>query len=100
ALAQSDQVGADYWKRWQSIAELFAAGNNKHDAGDIVERALKPDGVRPLIVVDLSQVPHGITRSVWDDKIKPLLIDTFLYEINQRAEWAYQQGKSLNTLVV
>ena len=53
-----------------------------------------------MVVVDLSQRPRDIAQSVWDDKIKPLLIDRFLDALIREAEGAYQGEKSLNTLVV
>ncbi|MDI6768657.1 MAG: zonular occludens toxin domain-containing protein [Anaerolineales bacterium] len=51
-------------------------------------------------MVDLSKRPSGISTGVWDEKIKPLLIDAFLGVLIREAEYSYQGEKSLNTLVV
>jgi len=99
--ALSEGMQGNYWSRWQAITGLFTGGQGALDPGAIVSRALKADEKRrPLIVVDLSRSPEGISKTAWEDKIKPLLIDNFLDEIIRRAEREYQRGGNLNTLVV
>lgn len=88
-------------RKWDRTIRFFT-GERKKSASQIVGAALfgGRSGRRPLIVVDLSQRPAGIAQSVWDNRIKPLLIDRFLDELTQQAEHAYQERESLNTLVV
>jgi DNA helicase HerA-like ATPase len=89
-------------EKWDRTIRFFRVGNGTRSAAQIIKRALNSDqlGKRPTVVVDLSQRPHGIAQSIWDKRIKPLLIDRFLDELIRQAEDAYQEGKSLNTLVV
>lgn len=90
------------FEMWNTIANFFLPGEKRRTASHIVEVVLKPRkaGDRPLIVVDLSQKPSAISQSVWNDKIKPLLIDRFLSALTEEAEKAYQDDRGLNTLVV
>lgn len=87
---------------WDKTINLFSAVGGKVSIDSIVQRALAPSrvGARPLIVVDLSGSPRGISHGVWNEHIKPLLIDSFLSVLIRKAEKAYQNEKSLNTLVV
>lgn len=89
-------------EKWANVAKFFAQEGNKISIEAIVKKALavSNNASRPVIVVDLSKRPTGISTAVWDEKIKPLLIDTFLGVLIREAEYAYQGEKSLNTLVV
>jgi hypothetical protein len=88
-------------EKWHNVAKFFAETGGKSSIETIVKKALATFGnSRPVIVVDLSKRPSGISTGVWDEKIKPLLIDAFLGVLIQEAEYAYQDEKSLNTLVV
>lgn len=88
--------------KWDRTVRFFKAGEGTRSPTQIVKAALAPDrsGKRLMIVVDLSQRPPDITQSIWDMKIKPLLIDRFLDALIREAEAAYQEERSLNTLVV
>jgi hypothetical protein len=88
-------------RKWDRTIRFFT-GEEKQSASQIVGAALSGgrSGNRPMVVVDLSEKPSGITQSVWDNRIKPLLIDRFLDELARQAERAYQERESLNTLVV
>jgi hypothetical protein len=88
-------------EKWHNVAKFFAETGGKSSIETIVKKALATFGnSRPVIVVDLSKRPSGISTGVWDEKIKPLLIDAFLGVLIREAEHAYQDEKSLNTLVV
>ncbi len=88
-------------EKWESVTRFFAETGGKVSIEAIVKKALNLGGSsRPVIVVDLSKRPAGISTAVWDEKIKPLLIDAFLGVLIREAEYAYQGEKSLNTLVV
>jgi DNA helicase HerA-like ATPase len=102
ALEKGAIPRSPFWDRWSSVAQLFAEARETERAHHVVRKAIESvrTGARPLIVVDLSQKPANIMPGVWDEKIKPLLIDRFLDAIIREAERAYQEGKSLNTLMV
>lgn len=86
---------------WDRVIVFFSSAGGKLAIESIVRKALTiSQNRRPLITVDLSQRPPGLSASVWDDKIKPLLIDAFLGVLIREAELAYQNEVSLNTLVV
>lgn len=91
---------------WNRTVKFFSVENGKVSISKIIDQALETpeDGSRPLIVVDLSELPPDIPDSTWNETIKPLLIDRFLSNLIRRAENAYQEDnqedKSLNTLVV
>lgn len=87
-------------EKWNTVIQFFRGGSGRSSASTIIKQALDAKNERPIIVVDLSQRPSDISQSIWDTKIKPLLIDRFLGEITRRAETAYQDDRSLNTLVV
>lgn len=89
-------------EKWHNVAKFFAETGGKSSIEAIVKKALTAFGnnSRPIIVVDLSKRPSGISTGVWDEKIKPLLIDAFLGVLIREAEYSYQGEKSLNTLVV
>jgi len=89
-------------EKWDKVIAFFAEAGGKVSIDQIIWRALSvpTTGSRPLVVVDLSNRPDGISTGVWDDKIKPLLVDAFLNVLIHKAGKAYQDEKSLNTLVV
>lgn len=89
-------------EKWHNVANFFAETDGKRSIKAIVKKALATSGNknRPVIIVDLSKRPSGISTGVWNEKIKPLLIDAFLGALIQEAEYSYQDEKSLNTLVV
>lgn len=87
---------------WDKTISFFSTTGDKVSIEQIVRKALyvPKTGSRPVIIVDLSRRPNDISTAVWDEKIKPLLIDAFLGVLIREAERAYQAEKSLNTLVV
>jgi hypothetical protein len=91
------------YKIWHQVATFFIPDENskKRTPRQIVEGVLNLEkGERYIISIDLSIKPEGISPFVWDEKIKPLIIDCFLDELIRNAERFYRDGKSLNTLVV
>jgi hypothetical protein len=89
-------------EKWDKVIGFFSEEGGKLSIEQIVRQALSvpKTGSRPLVVVDLSRKPSDITAGVWDEKIKPILIDAFLGVLLRVAEDAYQNDVSLNTLVV
>lgn len=89
-------------EKWIQTVRFFSRENHKVSISQIISKALTipQNSSRPLIVVDLSKRPTDIPDSTWNEEIKPLLIDRFLSNLIRHAENAYQDNKSLNTLVV
>ena len=85
---------------WDQTIDFFSSKDNKASISSIVSESLNQEGSRPLVVVDLSEKPVDISDPIWDDVIKPLLIDSFLNTLIRQAERVYKDGQSLNTLVV
>lgn len=87
---------------WNRTVKFFSKENGKVSISEIIDMALETpqDGSRPLVVVDLSERPADIPDSTWNENIKPLLIDRFLSNLIRRAENAFQNNLSLNTLVI
>ncbi len=89
-----------YQDQWLPVANLF---NEQREKVRTVEKALKwllelHGGRRPMLVVDLSrEQARGL---LWNDRIQSLVIKRLLDGLNEAAEAAYQEGQSLNTLVV
>lgn len=89
-------------EKWDKAVRFFKTTSTSRTASEIVRSALINDGAqgRPLIIVDLSKRFKDISQSVWNTRIKPLLIDRFLDAIYRQAEYAYREGESLNTLIL
>jgi hypothetical protein len=89
-----------YQDHWLPVANLF---NEQREKVSTVGKALKwllelHDGRRPMLVVDLSrEQARGL---LWNDRIQSLVIKRLLDGLSEAAEGAYQEGQSLNTLVV
>ncbi len=89
---------------WNETVSLFT-GENKVSIWNVVNRALEQQDpeqqdARPLVVVNLAEKPGDIPKATWENEIKPLLIDRFLSILTTQAQKAYDEDKSLNTLVV
>ncbi len=89
-------------RKWDQTIMFFSDQQNRASIEQVVSKAIAGSSTgRPLIVVDLSTgKPSDISSAIWDKKIKPLLIDSFLSVLIRQAEEAYQSDQSLNTLVV
>lgn len=89
-----------YREYWLPVTELFREDRERARS---VEKALswllKPDEEnRPILVVNLSK--EQTSGIFWNDKIQSLVIKRVLDGLTQTAEHFYQEGQSLNTLVV
>lgn len=85
---------------WNKVINLFVPGQGKKSPKEIINEVIFPKGNRPVVIIDLSKKPDEITKFVWDEKIKPLIIECFLSDLVQIADYSYKGDKSLNTLVV
>ena len=89
-----------YEEYWSPVSKLFWDGR---DRAKKIENALtwllKGDsGDRPILLVDLSRdQAQGL---FWNDKIQSLVIKRLLDGLTSAAENYYQEGESLNALVI
>jgi len=85
---------------WEKTTSLFIPDGDKKNPKDIINEVIFQKGNRPIFIIDLSKKPEEISQFVWDEKIKPLIIECFLSDLVQTADYFYKGDKSLNTLVV
>ena len=96
-----NKKGNRLFQIWQQTAQLFIPSKNKRTPRETVRGILdNKKNERLILTIDLSISPEHISSYVWNEKIKPLIIDCFLDELISWAEEAYKEDKSLNTLVV
>jgi len=87
--------------KWRQITSLFAERHGAKRVDRIIETVFSPTWrSRPIVIIDLSRHPDDIPHNVWEEEVKPLLIQRFLKAIIREAEEAYKRNQSLNTLVV
>lgn len=118
---QADQ-NLFYNTYWQPVTQLFRDDrSNARKVDSILFGLLNPDGAqRPLVVVDLSveqaaqsagnlnplplfggmQTSDQVEPLLWNETIQALVIKRLLEGIRVAAERAWQQNRSLNTLVL
>ena len=89
-----------YEQYWAPVAQLFREDRqNARSIDKALHWLLRADeSGRPVLVIDLSrEQAHGL---FWNDKIQSLVIKRLLDGLTRAAERHYQEGRSLNTLVV
>lgn len=122
----SDANRDDFYSLWLAVAQLFRTDRKGAKKVEALLRNLfdLSQENRPLIVIDLSAAPEIETKdnfgplfsgsaesdddfdteeetpSLWNETIQALVIKRLLEGIRLMSEKAYQQNKSLNTLVL
>jgi hypothetical protein len=98
----NSSIGRMIRNKWRQVCSLFEERSAAKGIDAVVKDALHPTTMqtRQMVIIDLSKRPPEMASSVWDDQVKPLLINRFLQAIIHEAERAYQGDQSLNTLVV
>ena len=89
-----------YNQYWVPVAELFKQDRPNAKSIDTAIRWLLTDDLdnRPILVINLSrEEAQGL---FWNDKIQSLVIKRLLDGLSITAERFYQEGQSLNALVV
>ncbi len=84
---------------WKPISELFQERKN----ATTVKKLLKnlDNENKPLIIIDLSlQTAHNMKLDYWNETIQALIIKRLLQGLVEMGENAWQNDRSLNTLVV
>ncbi len=89
-----------YREYWLPVTRLFQEDRpGTIKVGAVIAGLLRPRGAgRGLYVVDLS--PERNPDVLWNETIQSLIIKRLLDELNAQARRAYEEGGSLNTLVV
>ena len=89
-----------FWETWKLIAKLFQEDRREaRSIESLLRELLSVDRrERPVVVVDLSK--NRSAEMLWSDGIQALVIKTLLDGLSSAAERSYQEGKSLNALVV
>lgn len=88
-------------KKWNNILRFFKPQQGKKNVDEIVKEVMVSDQNnvnRKITIIDLSEKPREIKQYVWDERVKPLIIDCFLDALID--DRLYKQDKSMNTLVV
>ena len=99
--ALQDADPDDFYQRyWSPVSKLFWDGRPQARS---VEKALKwlleSNGMnRPILVIDLSS--RRDSEILWNEKIQSLVIKRLLDGLSNYAERNYNEGQSLNALVI
>lgn len=85
---------------WSRTVSLFIPTASKKPPKEIINEVISGGGTRPIVIIDLSKKPNEMAQFVWDEKIKPLIIECFLSNLVITADYFYRENRSLNTLVI
>ncbi|MFQ5787287.1 MAG: ATP-binding protein [Thermodesulfobacteriota bacterium] len=99
--ALDDADTEEFYKQyWAPVAELFREDRENAKSIDAALRGLLTEDLdnRPILVVNLSR--EEAQDLFWNDKIQALVIKRLLDGLSITAERFYQEGESLNALVV
>ena len=89
-----------YVRYWQPFASLFRENQDgKINISSLTNQVFDLTSTnRPIVVIDLSSREEGILE--WDDNIEKLVIKRLLQKIYHDSRRYYQEGRSLNCLVM
>jgi len=100
-------IAAEIFRPLHSLfSQKNLAGGNRKLIDTIVEQALSPGAVRPLVIIDFSaQAGHAHSSNSEQDllnktDVKARILRLVCSILNRKAEELYRTGQSLNTLVV
>ena len=98
--ALSDADPEEFYREyWAPVAELFKNRNRARSVDRGLKWLLASAGkIRPILVIDLSS--QRDQKVFWNEKIQSLVIKRLIEGLSYHAERHYQEGQSLNTLVV
>ena len=87
---------------WQPLLNLFNRNRSGAFLTDQVIRDLLTVGQssRPIVNINLAPSTQDTSGVQWNDRIKNIIINQVLGELERAAEDAYQDNQSLNTMVV
>ncbi len=87
---------------WRPMMNLFNTGrDNARGTSNIIRSMLSNrSGTRPIVNINLAASSENDGVIQWNDRIRNIVVNQLLSEINRYAEEAYRDNVSLNTLVV
>lgn len=87
---------------WRPMMNLFnTRRDNARGTGNIIRSMLSNrSGTRPVVNINLAASGENDGVIQWNDRIRNIVVNQLLSEINRYAEEAYRDNVSLNTLVV
>lgn len=93
---------AIFYEDWRPMMNLFNTGrDNARGTGNIIRSMLSNrSGTRPIVNINLAASSQNDDVIQWNDRIRNIVVNQLLSEINRYAEDAYRDNVSLNTLVV
>ncbi|MGI0048633.1 MAG: ATPase, partial [Nitrososphaera sp.] len=88
------------YKLWKSTALLFTykQGTESVEIKKLTKGVIEAANGQ-IIIIDLSDV-NVPTDTLWNDRIRMIVINEFLQSLSNEAQYVYKEGNSLNTLVV
>ena len=91
-----------YQNHWQPLMLLFNRNRNGAVPTDQVIRSLLSVGrpSRPIVNINLAPTAQNTVGVQWNDRIRNIIINQILGDLERAAERAYQGNQSLNTMVV
>ena len=90
---------------FQPLHSLFTetnlAGRPRHSLFGILQHLLEPQAaIRPFVVIDFSSAGGTVHELLDSTRVKARILRLVCSRLNRRAEELFQEGRSLNTLVV
>ncbi len=97
-----NQRPALYQTHWEPLMQLFNRGRARAIVTDQVIRSLLTVGQssRQIVNINLAPTAQNTAGVQWNDRIRNIIINQILSELERAAESAYQGNQSLNTMVV
>lgn len=91
-----------YQHHWRPLMELFNSNRSQSIGTDHVIRQLMNVGNdnRPIVNINLAHQIQNTAGVQWNDRTRNIIINQILSDLERAAETAYQDNRSLNTMVV
>jgi hypothetical protein len=88
------------FKLWKSVALLFTykQGTESIEIKKLTKSVIQAANGQ-IIIIDLSDL-NVPADTLWNDRIRMIVINEFLQSLSNEAQLTYKEGNSLNTLVV
>ena len=86
---------------WRPLTRLFSNRHGSIRTNEIIEQLLRGNhNRRPIVTINLAHKEQNSSGMRWNDKIQNIVINQILSDLERAAEMSYQDGQSLNTMVV
>ena len=98
ALGNLDSL---FRNHWEPLTQLFSDRSGSIRTNEVIEELLRGDhNRRPIVNINLAHKGQNRRGIRWNDKIQNIVINQVLSDLERAAERSYQDGQSLNTMVV